>query len=113
MAATRRRTDREREMRELFALRDAEGLTMRELAAASEVPAGTLSWWAAELRRRDRAAAAAPHFVELVVGSSDGEQRGEDADPTLCFEIALTGGVRVLVPVCYGLARLVRDLSSC
>ena len=110
MAGGKRGTDREQEMRALLALREAEGLTMRELAAASEVPSGTLSWWAAEIRRRDRAAAADPDFVEILVASAD-EHTDEDA--ALCFEIALTGGVRVVVPARYGLARLVRELSTC
>ena len=112
MATTTRRTKREQEMRKLLALRDSEGLTIRELAQASDTPAGTLSWWAAEIRRRDRAAVAVPDFVEIVVGS-DEERVDDGVDATLCFEIALAGGVRVLVPARYGLARVVRDLSAC
>lgn len=110
MARTRRASDREQEMRALLALRASEGLTMQELAEASEVPAGTLAWWSAEIRRRDAAAAADPDFVELVVGP-DAERTSERAVGS--FEIALPGGVRVLVPAQYGLARLVRELSAC
>ena len=107
---TRRRTDREQEMRALLSLREAEGLTLRELAAASDVPPGTLAWWSAEIRRRDRAASGEPDFVELVVG---GEQERADEGGAVSFEIALRDGVRVRVPARYGLARLVRELSAC
>lgn len=42
--------DRRREIKRLFALRDSEGLTYRELSDHSGIPLGTLNWWAHRLR---------------------------------------------------------------
>ncbi len=105
-----RRGGREREMRELFALRDREGWTLRELSAASDVPEGTLSWWRSEIRRRD--AQLAPDFVEVVVCADETDASG-GPDAALRFEVVLGGGRRVYVPARYGLARLVQELEEC
>ncbi len=85
-------------MRDLFALRDHEGWTLRELSSATGVPTGTLSWWRAELRRRD----AQPQFVEVVL-EADGPPSEDDAVSQVRFEVALRDGRRVLVPASYGL----------
>lgn len=108
---TRPSSGREHEMRELLALREREGWTVRELSAASGVPPGTLSWWSAEIRRRDaaRAAEAPLDFVEVVV---DAVER-HDGDDALHFEVTLREGRRVRVPSRYGLGRLVRELEGC
>jgi len=39
-----------REVKRLFALRNVEGLTYRQLSEYSGIPAGTLNWWAHRLR---------------------------------------------------------------
>ena len=43
-------SDRRREIKRLFALRDSEGLTYRELSDHSGIPLGTLNWWSHRLR---------------------------------------------------------------
>lgn len=47
------KSDRRREMEQLFVLREAEGLTYRELSEHSGIPLGTLNWWAHRLRHED------------------------------------------------------------
>jgi transcriptional regulator with XRE-family HTH domain len=116
-------------MRDLFALREADGLTYRELSELSGVPQGTLSWWAAELRRRD--GVASPRFVEVVLESGAAADDADDdpatlapdadaasgvhdpSDATIEFTVTLRCGHRVAVPAGYGLARLVRELAAC
>lgn len=58
--------DREQRMRALLAEREREGLTFEELSRRSGVPAGTLGWWSAKLRRQ-RASRSHVEFIELKV----------------------------------------------
>jgi len=71
-------SDRRREIKRLFALREAEGLTYRELSEHSGIPLGTLNWWAHRLRHE---AACDDGFVfagEFEVASS---RAGVDVSP--------------------------------
>ena len=62
-----RQTDRRQEMREWFHRREQEGWTLRELARRSGIPAGTVSWWSHELRkRRGRKGTKKRGFYEVV-----------------------------------------------
>ena len=56
---------RQSEMQYWLALRDREGLTYRELASRSGIPANTLAGWAWRSRRADRRGSE-PKFVELA-----------------------------------------------
>jgi transcriptional regulator with XRE-family HTH domain len=108
---------RDQEMRGLLALRDSDGLTLRELSELCGVPQGTLSWWASELRRRD--ASPSPEFVEVVleakggVGTDDCGRADDAGAASIEFTVTLRAGHRVAVPASYGLARLVRELEQC
>lgn len=129
-------TAREHEIREILAAGERDGLNVREMADRAGMPPGTLSWWRGDLRRRERlrrtptaarAAAVAPAasrspaaaFVEVVVPQSgaDGGSPSAGAAPaaraSASFEIEIRGGRRVMVPVAFGLARLVRELEGC
>ncbi|MCP3918060.1 MAG: hypothetical protein GY711_21135 [bacterium] len=108
-------------MRELLALRDSEGLTLRELSELCGVAQGTLSWWASEVRRRD--ASRSPEFVEVVLEAGAVEADGVSAEEPIAadephaaaphFTVTLRTGQRVAVPQTYGLTRLVRELEGC
>src|SRR5690606_31920934 len=50
-----KRKERRREIERLFVLRAREGLSLRELAARSGIPLGTLIWWSQRLREEARA----------------------------------------------------------
>ena len=108
---------REREMRELLALRDSDGLTLREVSELCGVPQGTLSWWASELWRRD--VSPSPEFVEVVLEADGGVAVGDRGDADEAperpseFTVTLRAGHRVAVPASHGLARLVRELEGC
>ena len=52
-------TEREREMRDLLAMAERSGLTLREVAEAAGVSASTLWWRRREIARRERARCAA------------------------------------------------------
>ncbi len=68
MGRMSKRADRRREIEQLFALREREGLSLRELAAQSGIPVGTLSWWSHRLR----AEATTPAFTEVRVAQDTG-----------------------------------------
>lgn len=70
------RSDRRREIERLFALRDAEGLTYRELSEHSGIPFGTISWWA---HRRRREASDGDAFVAAGELDLDDQAAGPDA----------------------------------
>ena len=55
MVGMSKRMKRRREIERLFALRDRQGLTLRELADRSGIPVGTLSWWSYQLRAEESA----------------------------------------------------------
>ena len=59
-----KRSQRRREIERLFALRDREGLSLRELAEHSGIPFGTLSWWSHQLRQETRSE---PAFATVEV----------------------------------------------
>lgn len=75
-----KRSQRRREIERLFALRDREGLSLRELAEHSGIPCGTLSWWSHQLRQE---ADTKPGFaaVEVVDPHVDAvDDRAMDAE---------------------------------
>ncbi len=122
----RERTAREREVRELLAAGERGGLTLREMAEAAGMPAGTLAWWRSEIRRRDRlgASEAETAFLEVVVAQEPGDSTaavgcdgvrpvGASDEELPPFELELRGGRRLRVPARFGLARLVREIEAC
>ena len=79
------------------------GLTSKQYATREGVNAGTLSYWAAELRRRDKAKGVPPlTFVEVSP---------EAPSSTARFEVELPTGVRVQVPIDFNAAALRRLLA--
>ncbi len=46
-------SDRRREIKRLFALRETEGLSFGELSDHSGIPIGTLRWWSHRLRHEE------------------------------------------------------------
>lgn len=67
-----KRTDRRREIEQLFALREQEGLSLRELSDRFGIPVGTLSWWSHRLRRESRPAFAEVRVVDREPATCDG-----------------------------------------
>lgn len=75
------RTRRRREIERLFALREAKGLSLRELSGRSGIPLGTLSWWSHRLRTE---ASRRPFAEVAVVEMEDaGETAAEEPDLVL------------------------------
>ena len=78
-----KRSHRRREIERLFALREREGLSLRELSEHSGIPFGTLSWWSHQLRQDTEAT---PGFVAVdVVDLAD----DAIADDTLGAEVVV------------------------
>ena len=106
MARDDARRDR---IRRLLDRREREGLTFRELAERSGIPAGTLGSWAWKLRQ-EAAAQEDTGFVELV------EAEDVPTPARASFEIVLEHGRRILVRAPFdesALARLVALLERC
>ena len=80
-----KRSDRRREMTRLLALRDREGLSLRELAERFDIPTGTLSWWAHRLRAEKK-----PAFTEVRLSREVSAARSETAAPA---RLRFPGGV--------------------
>jgi len=96
-----------------LALREEQGLTLRELSRRTGVPAGTLGYWSWRLQReassgRSRGRAS-KGFVELIPDSEAGTAAGH-------VEIVLGGGRRVVIRGEVdesALRRVVRALDRC
>ena len=69
---------RRREMERLFAVREAEGLSLRELSEQSGIPVGTLSWWSSQLRQ-----SSAQAFREVLVRHDDSSPSTTGRGPAL------------------------------
>lgn len=76
MRSMKRRTQRRVEIERLLALRESEGLSLRELARRSGIPVGTLSWWAHKLRNEGPE----HRFTEVAVLDGD-HVIAADAEP--------------------------------
>ena len=74
MVGMSKRMKRRREIERLFALRDRQGLTLRELADRSGIPVGTLSWWSYRLRAEESAGFTE---VRLSPGGAVTDEAGE------------------------------------
>ncbi len=104
--------DRRAEIRRWLLIRDAEGLTFRELSRRSGIAAGTLGFWSWKLRREGEpepcAAGSEPSaFVELVAGPVETAGR---------IEIVLARDRRLLVDAQFDeahLVRVIRALEQC
>jgi len=72
-------------MTRLLALREREGLSLRELAEQFDIPEGTLSWWAHRLRAEKR-----PAFTEVRMSKEASAERVETGAPV---RLRLPGGV--------------------
>ena len=82
------------ELRRLLELRDAEGLTFKELAKRSGVPIHVLNHRAAQDRKaRQVEAGEASEFVEIV--SSPTNQMASMVSNQSGIELVLPGGIRV------------------
>jgi transposase-like protein len=95
----------------LFATQKKRGLSLAALARESGIPAGTLSWWKKEIRRRAdrRGSSPRPSFVPVTVRPAS--RPVTDAG----FEILLPNDVRLRVPTAFDkndLERLVATLVS-
>ncbi len=95
----------EQDYRRILERQAKSGLSIRAFAEESGIPAGTLSWWKSELRRRDRdmdaerpetvGDASTPiSFVPIGLVPEDG---AEASRPDSTIEVALPSGVTVRV----------------
>ena len=94
-------------MGRLLARRERRGLTYGELSRQTGIPAGTLGWWSARLRRAGLAGRRAP-FVEVQVAP-------DRSGVSQVLEVVLASGHRVQVRPGFDeetLQRLVRSLGS-
>lgn len=101
-----RLTEKERSYRALFEEQAASGRSLAEFAAERGLAAGTLSWWKAEIRRREavrrgrpaprrtRKPRRTPKLVPVSVSGDTG------LSPRVAgqFEVSLPGGAAVRVP---------------
>ncbi len=75
-------------------LRETRGLTLREIAARSGIPPGTLSWWAHHLRRVE----AGSDFVEVRVAGQAAEgssPRSVAVESVAAARVRLPSGITV------------------
>ena len=92
-------------MAALFARRERDGLSLRELSEATGIPLGTVSWWSWRLRQGSVPRPATEQFVELEVAPAVvGDVVVRFAD----VEIAAASGTDTV-----WLANLVKALRSC
>ncbi len=70
MAAMSKRASRRREIRQVLALREQEGFSLRALSERFGIPIGTLSWWSHRLRSEESTG-----FAEVRVVDRDGRGR--------------------------------------
>ena len=70
MLAMSKRTDRRREIARLLALRESQGLSLRDLSDISGIPTGTLSWWAHHLRQEQPTQSFAAVLIDDDVSAS-------------------------------------------
>ena len=120
----------ERFYRRLLAEAQRSGQSLRVFAGERGVPAGTLSWWRHELKRRDAAVASvvkeraeAPQFVpvrvvdvETAVGPAAPQVRATRGRPSSSYEVVLGKGRVLRLPPDFDDARvaaLVRAVASC
>jgi hypothetical protein len=110
----------ERFYRRLLAEAQRSGQSLRVFAAERGVPAGTLSWWRHELKRRDAAAAStveekaeAPQFVpvrvleaETVVSPAAAQARTTRARSSASYEVVLGKGRVLRLPPDFDGARV-------
>lgn len=128
--AKRSKAETERFYRRLLAEQRRSGLSIRAFARARGVPAGTLSFWGHELRKRDMAArrdrrkrAAKSEFVPVsivdaagVVASAMAGSPAESKPAGGGYEIELGSGRVLRVPADFDegrVAALVRAVASC
>lgn len=123
----RTKAETEKFYRELLAERRRSGLSIRAFARARGIPAGTLSSWAHQLRKRDAARrgkrAAGPTFVPVnVVGGSavvTAPTSTEAARPARAgggYEVEFGAGRLLRLPSDFDEARvvaLVRAVAAC
>jgi transcriptional regulator with XRE-family HTH domain len=83
-----KRSDRRREMTEVLALREQEGLSLRQLAEQFDIPVGTLSWWSHRLRAEKAEKREA--FTEVRVSKTESVARSGGAAP---LRLRCPGGV--------------------
>ena len=123
----RSKAETERFYRELLAEQRRSGMSIRAFAQERGVPAGTISAWGYELRKRDAAAAtrkrkskkaARPSFVPVsVVSAVMASERTESPTRAGCgYEVELGAGRVLRLPADFDDARvaaLVRAVASC
>lgn len=76
-------------MKDLLALREREGLSLRELASETGIPVGTLSWWSHRLRQEAKRG-----FAEVrVTPANVSPAMGGPAPADGMLRLRLPGGV--------------------
>ena len=68
------RSSRRAEIERLFALREAEGLSLRELSEHSGIPVGTLGRWSSQLRRSKQSAFQEVHVRDSIAVTAVADQ---------------------------------------
>ena len=102
-------------MRRVLGIREREGLTFRELAERTGVPAGTLTFWAWKLRKESRssqscaATGSGSQFVELVPSAEVERIRVERGGE---IEVVLPNGRRLIVGEGFDEERFVRVVKA-
>lgn len=128
----RSKAETEEFYRELVADQEQSGLTLRAFAAARGMPAGTLSSWRHQLKKRDAAARASRRqeatkssFVPVSVVGAGAVANPAAAQPTpsmraavapVVYEVSLGRGRVLRVPADFDEARvaaLVRAVTAC
>ena len=98
--------DRRVEMAALFALRQRERLTWRQLSSRSGIPVATLTSWQQKIHKEARPR---PAFVEVAAAPAAPR-------PAAAFTLELGDGLRVQVPAAFdadSLLRLLGVLGAC
>lgn len=122
----RSKAETERFYREILAEQRESGLSVRAFGKARGIPAGTLSFWRHQLRKRDAARRGKrktkPGFVPVRLVDGPAESPAPRAEPAKAkppsggYEVDLGGGRVLRLPADFDDARvatLVRAVASC
>ena len=121
-------TEKERFYRGILEDAEGRGIPLAQVAVERDIPAGTLSWWRGEIRRREALrrgvtvkgrnsrAEGRIDFVPVETGAARDVPPAEDRPASgPDFEVLLPGGAVVRVPADFreaSLTRLVRAVSA-
>lgn len=115
----RTKAETERFYREILAEQRESGLSVRAFGKARGIPAGTLSFWRHQLRKRDTARRGKrktkPAFVPVQV-VEESATRPAPVTPCAGYEVDLGGGRVLRLPADFDdgrVAALVRAVAAC